>query len=154
LRYVTPISSIEVEKTITLKSDASRIEFQHRFTNRGQADFSFLWKLHPAMAVSPQTRLDFPNMNVRLEPAFPGTLAGAREIADWPLVRTPAGQVDLRCVTAESMRQLYFFYGTEMQGNWCAITNTAEELSCAFQFDSAVFPCCWLFATYGGWRNY
>ena len=51
LRYVTPISFIEVEKTIlSLRSGQARIEFQHRFTNRGQTDFPFLWKLHPAMA--------------------------------------------------------------------------------------------------------
>lgn len=154
LRYVTPISSIEVEKTISLRGDQARIEFQHRFTNRGQTDFPFLWKLHPAMAVSADHRLDFPAMKVRLEPAFPGTLAGAGEVSDWPVVKTPSGDVDLRCVPAESARQLYFFYGTEMSGNWCALTDTAKKLSCALQFDPAVFPCCWLFATYGGWRNY
>ena len=41
-----------------------------------------------------------------------------------------------------------------MKGNWCALTNSATGLACALQFDSQVFPCCWLFATYGGWRNY
>lgn len=154
LRIITPISSIEVEKTIRLRKGHARIEFDHRFTNRGQADFPFLWKLHPAMAVSPKSRIDFPSMKVRLEPAFPGTLAGAREPADWPTVTTPEGVVDLRRVTPEQARQLYFFYGTEMKGNWCALTDTAAGLSCALQFDSAIFPCCWLFATYGGWRNY
>ena len=154
LRYVTPISAIEIEKTISLRIGHARIEFQHRFTNRGQTDFPFLWKLHPAMAVSAHHRLDFPAMKVRLEPAFPGTLAGARDITDWPLLKTPHGDVDLRCVTPESARQLYFFYGSEMKGNWCALTDTEKKLSCALQFDSAVFPYCWLFATYGGWRNY
>jgi hypothetical protein len=153
LRYVTPISSIEVEKTISLRSNQARIEFQHRFTNRGQTPFAFLWKLHPAMAVSQESRLDFPHMKVRLEPAFPGTLAGAPEVTDWPIVKISGGDVDLRCVTPESARRLYFFYGTEMKGNWCALTDTARKLSCALQFDSAVFSCCWLFATYGGWRN-
>ena len=156
LRYVTPISSIEVEKTISLslRSNQARIEFQHGFTNRGQTNFAFLWKLHPAMAVSAESRLDFPHMKVCLEPAFPGTLAGAAEVTDWPIVKTSAGDVDLRCVTPESARQLYFFYGAKMKGNWCALTDTAKKLSCALQFDSTVFSCCWLFATYGGWRNY
>jgi hypothetical protein len=154
LRFITPISSIEVEKTIRLRNGQSRIEFEHCFTNRGQTDFPFLWKLHPAMAVSTQSRIDFPPMKVRLEPAFPGTLAGACEPAVWPIIETAAGRVDLRCVTPEHARQLYFFYGTEMKGNWCALTDTAAGLSCGLQFDSAIFPCCWLFATYGGWRNY
>jgi hypothetical protein len=153
LRYITPISSIEVEKTIRLGGAQSCIEFEHRFTNRGRTDFPFLWKLHPAMAVTAQHRIDFPAMKVRLEPAFPGTLAGAPD-ADWPLIKTPNGNVDLRRITPESARQLYFFYGTEMKGNWCALTNPATGLACGLQFDPHVFGCCWLFATYGGWRNY
>jgi galactose mutarotase-like enzyme len=154
LRYTTPISSIEVEKTIRLRRNQPRIEFQHRFTNRGRTAFPFLWKLHPAMAVSPQHRIDFPPMQVVVEPAFPGTLAGAPEISQWPLIKTPSGDVDLRRVTPEDARQLYFFYGTQMKGNWCALTNAATGLACGLQFDPKVFPCCWLFATYGGWRNY
>ena len=154
LRYTTPLSSIEVEKTLRLRADCSRIEFHHRFLNRSRKCLPFLWKLHPAMAVSPQHRIDFPKMKVVLEPAFPGTLEGAAETNEWPVIRTSRGKVDLRCVTSEQARQLYFFYGTQMQGNWCAITNTAMELACGIQFDSGVFPCCWLFATYGGWRDY
>jgi len=154
LRYVTPISSIEVEKTIRLRQGDSRLEFHHRFTNRGRTAFPFLWKLHPAMAVSPQHRIDFPPMKVVLEPAFPGTLAGASELSEWPSIRTVAGDIDLRRVTPEDARQLYFFYGTQIQGNWCALTNSATGLSCGLQFDPKVFPCCWLFATYGGWRSY
>jgi hypothetical protein len=154
LRLLTPISSIEVEKTIRLRRDQSRIEFQHRFTNRGRTAFAFLWKLHPAMAVTPQHRIDFPPMQVVLDPAFPGTLAGAPELGEWPLIKRASGNIDLRRVTPEDARQLYFFYGTQMKGNWCALTNTETGLACGLQFDPKVFQCCWLFATYGGWRNY
>jgi len=154
LRCITPISSIEVEKTIRLRRDQGCIEFHHRFVNRGRTPFPFLWKLHPAMAVSPQHRIDFPAMKVSLEPAFPGTLAGGPGSGQWPFLKTSSGPVDLRCVTPEEARQLYFFYGTEMQGNWCALTNSETGLACALQFDPELFRCCWLFATYGGWRNY
>lgn len=34
------------------------------------------------------------------------------------------------------------------------MTNTETKLACGLQFDSRIFPCCWLFATYGGWRNH
>lgn len=154
LRHLTPISSIEVEKTIRLRRDQPRIEFHHRFTNCGRTSFPFLWKLHPAMAVSRQHRIDFPPMKVATEPAFPGTLAGLADPAQWPLVKIATGEVDLRRIPCEDARQLYFFYGTEMKSNWCALTNTATGLSCGLQFDSKIFPSCWLFATYGGWRNY
>ncbi len=154
LRCITPISSIEVEKTIRLRRDDGRIEFHHRFTNRTKKSFPFLWKLHPAMAVSSSHRIDFPPMKVVLEPAFPGTLTEASEHAEWPWVKTKRGDVDLRCIPSEEARQLYFFYGTQMAAGWCALTNHVKGLSCALQFDQKVFPSCWLFATYGGWRNY
>jgi hypothetical protein len=154
LTYETPISSILVEKTIRIRQNESRIEFHHRFTNCGRFPFPFLWKLHPAMAVSPKHRIDFPPMQVMIEPAFPGTLAGVTAAAEWPFIHTQSGKVDLRRIPGEQEKQLYFFYGTEMKGNWCALSNSETQLSCGLQFDSKVFPCCWLFATYGGWRNY
>jgi len=154
LTFVTPISSIRVEKTIILREGDSRIYFAHRFTNLGRVPFPFLWKLHPAMEVSPHHRLDFPAMRVLLEPAFPGTLAGASQENIWPHVRIGPREIDLRCIPPATARQLYFFYGAEMEAGWCALTNTATGLACGWRFDSAVFPCCWLFATYGGWRNH
>lgn len=153
LRFVTPISAIAVEKTIRLRRDASRIQFDHVLMNLGNAPFAFLWKLHPALAVTPEHRLDFPAMKVIMEPAFPGTLAGATASFDWPYARVGGHSVDLRQVPAVAERQLYFFYGTEMQAGWCALTNTRNRLACALVFDQKIFPSCWLFASYGGWRN-
>jgi hypothetical protein len=154
LRYITPISLIEVEKIIRLRRDCTRIDFYHRFINQGRACFPFLWKLHPAMAVSPEHRIDFPKMKVIVESTFPGTLAGAADVNDWPLIKTSRGIIDLRRVTPEQERQLYFFYGTQMEAGWCAVTNTSTSLACGVQFDPKVFSHCWLFATYGGWRDY
>ena len=154
LSYVTPISSIQVQKTIRLPRDEARLEFHHRFTNQGRTAFPFLWKLHPALAVSAHHRVDFPPMKLEVEPAFPGTLAGATSPAEWPFMQLPTGKVDLRKVTPEEARHLYFFYGSQLRGNWCALTNTESGLACALQFEAEVFRCCWLFASYGGWRNY
>jgi galactose mutarotase-like enzyme len=154
LRFHTPISCIEWEKKISLRRDSSRIYIHYTLTNHGGGDFPFLWKLHPAFAVTEQHRIDLPAMRVVREPAFPGTLEQAPLEFDWPLAHTPTGQVDLRRIPAPALRQLYFFYGTAMQGGWCALTNTATKLSCGLSFDPAVFPSCWLFASYGGWRNY
>ena len=154
LRFRTPVSSIVWEKKISLRQESSRIKVHYRLTNQGGSDFPFLWKLHPALAVSEHHRLDFPAMRVVREPAFPGTLESAPLAFDWPYAETAQGRVDLRCVPAKALRQLFFFYGTAMQGGWCALTNTATKLSCGLSFDPTVFPSCWLFASYGGWRNY
>jgi len=154
LRFQTPISSIHVEKRIAIRHDSSQVVFHHRFTNCGTAAFPFLWKLHPAFKVTPQHRLDFPPMHVELEPAFPGTLQGMPAQFDWPHAHAGGRKADLRRVTAANERQLYFFYGTGIKEGWCALTNTATGVSCGLRFDPEIFRCCWLFATYGGWRNY
>ncbi len=154
LRLVTPISAIHVEKTIRLRRDSSRIAFRHTLSNRGFAPFHFLWKLHPALAVTSQHRIDFPAMKVILEPEFPGTLEGAQPIFEWPYAQLSGTAIDLRRIPFASARQLYFFYGTQMQAGWCALTNTATRLACGLLFDPRVFPSCWLFASYGGWRDH
>jgi hypothetical protein len=154
LRFLTPISSIQVEKTITLRRDVGRIFLHHCFTNVGSTPFPFLWKLHPAMKVTPRHRIDFPPMRIEMEPAFPGSLSGASQQSSWPYVCIGSEQVDLRKIPAPEERQLYFFYGTGIKKGWCALTNTATGLACGLHYDPAVFPCAWLFATYGGWRNY
>jgi galactose mutarotase-like enzyme len=155
LRFVTPISAIAIEKTIALRRDSAQIAFHHVFRNVGTTPFPFMWKLHPALAVTEHHRIDFPAMKVILEPTSPGTLVGAPPSFDWPYLRRQDGStVDLRRIPPPDARQMYFFYGTEMQAGWCALTNTATRLACALVFDPAIFSHCWLFASYGGWRSH
>jgi galactose mutarotase-like enzyme len=154
LRFRTPVSSVLVEKKITLSADASRVQFRHRFTNLGATPFPFLWKLHPAFQVSPAHRIDFPDMQVDLEPKYLGTLNAAEQHFEWPRTRIGNRKVDLRRVTPPEEQQLYFFYGHDFHDGWCALTNTETRLACALQFDPQVFSSCWLFASYGGWNDY
>lgn len=154
LEYQTPVSSILVRKKIRLEADTACIHFDHCFKNVGRSEFPFLWKLHPAMKVTAQHRIDFPVMKVIREPAFAGTLEEAPLCFDWPYAETTRGLIDLRRVPRVEESQVYFFYGAEMQSGWCALTNTATRLSCGWRFDPKIFQSCWLFASYGGWRNY
>jgi hypothetical protein len=52
-----------------------------------------------------------------------------------------------------SSRATHFFYGTGFVSGWCGVTNRASGLASALRFDPEVFSSCWLFATYGGWRD-
>ncbi len=154
LRVATPISAIAFEKTISLRRDSTQLLFRHALRNPGPLPFPFLWKQHPAFAVSSAHRIDFPEMQVVREPAFPGTLGGASPSFAWPHALIDGEAVDLRRIPDAAARQLYFFYGTQMQAGWCALTNTATRLACGLVFDQKVFPSCWLFASYGGWRGH
>lgn len=153
LRFTTPISRFLVEKTILLRPEASAFEICYCLTNLGRESFPFLFKLHPAFAVSAAHRIDFPPMTVLREPAFPGTLSTAPLSFPWPHAHLNDTVLDLRQVPDVSSRAVHFFYGTEMSAGWCGVTNRANGLACALRFDPAVFSSCWLFATHGGWRD-
>lgn len=153
LRMTSPISNFLVERTLLLRPQRSNFEIQYRFTNQSSVTFPFLWKLHPAFAVSAMHRIDFPPMSVLLEPEFPGTLGDAPPIFEWPYAVMGETIVDLRQVPDVSSRALHFFYGTGLTSGWCGITNRANGLSCALRFDPKIFSCCWLFASHGGWRG-
>jgi hypothetical protein len=153
LRFSTPISSFLVERTIRLRPDSPNFEIHYRFTNQNSESFPFLWKQHPAFAVSAHHRIDFPRMTVIRETCFPGTLGGAPVSFPWPYANLGSSELDLRQVPDPSSRALHFFYGTELASGWCGITNRATGLATALRFDPEIFSSCWLFASHGGWRN-
>jgi hypothetical protein len=153
LSFTTPLSGMEIEKTLTLSPGSATIRFHHTLCNTSAKELPFMWKLHPALRVTPHHRVDFPAMQVIREPALPGTLAEAPIEFPWPYARMGTRTVDLRKIP-EHDRELYFVYGTNMEAGWCALTNTDTKLSCGLRFDQEIFPCCWLFATYGAWRDH
>jgi hypothetical protein len=153
LQFTTPISNFLAEKTVLLRPDSAAFEIRYRFTNRGAQSMPFLWKLHPAFAVSADHRIDFPPMTVRRELEFPGTLGEAPPIFPWPYACVDGTRLDLRQVPDVSSRAVHFFYGTELGAGWCGITNRRNRLACALRFDKEILSSCWLFATHGGWRD-
>jgi hypothetical protein len=153
LRMITPISNFLVERTFLLRPRRANFEIEYRFTNQGTETFPFLWKLHPAFAISASHRIDFPPMSVVREPEFPGTLGDAPAVFPWPHVKLGNTTVDLRQVPDTSSGAVHFFYGTGIREGWCGITNRANGLGCALRFDPKVFSSCWLFASHGGWRD-
>jgi hypothetical protein len=153
LRFETPVSHFLVEKAVLLEPASAVLEVRYKLTNRGAKRFPFLFKLHPAFAVSACHRIDFPAMTVQREPEFAGTLEGAPLTFAWPDAQVGDKGIDLRQVPDERSGAVHFFYGTEMAAGWCGITNRANKLAAALRFDPEVFSSCWLFATHGGWRD-
>lgn len=153
LRYTTPLTHFLAEKTLILRPQSAVLTVDYRLTNLGGRGFPFLWKLHPAFAVSPRHRIDFPAMTVVREPDFEGTLAGAPPVFSWPDVSVGEQVLDLRQVPHPSSRAVHFFYGTELAAGWCGVTNRENGVAGALRFDPEIFSSCWLFATHGGWRD-
>jgi hypothetical protein len=153
LRFATPVSRFEVEKTVLLRPERAIFEVRYRLTNARAERFPFLFKLHPAFAVSASHRIDFPAMTVLREPEFAGTLGDAPLSFTWPHAPLGGPSLDLRQVPDAASGEVHFFYGTGLEAGWCGITNRANGLAAALRFDPKIFPSCWLFATYGGWKE-
>lgn len=153
LQFETPITHCLAEKILLLRPEGAVLETRYRLTNRGRAVVPFLFKLHPAFAVSASHRIDFPRMTAVLEPDFPGTLNGTPAVFSWPHAAAGDACVDLRQVPDSSAKAVHFLYGTEIASGWCGVTDRRKRLAAALRFDPEIFSSCWLFATYGGWRN-
>lgn len=154
LSTITPVTGCKVEKRLTLASGCPRIHFHHRLTNPGADPVPYLWKLHPALRVEPGDRLLMPAGRFILEPASAGTLEGASPIPGTSQVRLGDRTIDLLEVPPPGRRELYFFYGVDLQDGWCALYRPQTRLGVGFSFPKDVFPTCWLFASYGGWNDY
>jgi hypothetical protein len=150
----TPISACCLERRLTLRAGEAALHTEHRLTNKGRDDFPFLWKMHPAFRISPDCRIDFPPMTVELEPAWPASLSGAPLRFPWPHADTPEGRIDLSRIPSADSGRCHFFYGTGFSEGWGAITDTAAGLTYGVTFSADVFRSCWLFASFGGWRNH
>ncbi|MDE3187194.1 MAG: DUF5107 domain-containing protein [Acidobacteriota bacterium] len=153
LRFVTPLTRFIAEKELILQDESPVLKVRYKLTNMGSEPFQFLWKLHPAFAVTVSHRIDFPPMNVLRELDFPGTLGDALPVFPWPYAALGDRVMDLRPVQDASSHALHFFYGTGYTDGWCGVTDRKKKLAAGLHFDPKVFSSCWLFATYGGWRD-
>lgn len=143
-----------VERWITIEEREACVRFRYRFTNEGSRSRRYLWKLHPALALSPGDHILIPASKFLLEPKSLGTLAGAGLEFDSPVIQIGDRTVDLRIAPPCESRELHFFYATELKEGWCATFDPARRVSVHLSFPKDVFPACWYFASYCGWNDY
>ena len=143
-----------VEKSILLDASGPGATIRYRLASRGVAPLWHLFKLHPAVRVEAGDRLLLPGGTVTpVEPGF-GRLSGAARHR-WPVELDDAGApLDLSLVRPPEERFREFVYVSDLPEGWCGIRRgrTGEALTIRYPLD--VFPFCWLFITYGGWRDY
>ena len=91
------------EKTISLRLGEAHFTVQYRLSNTGKDPIDFLWNIHPAMAISPATRLDVPACRGIVENWGTGHFEAGSEY-DWPIAVNRSHQkVDMtRVLPAES----------------------------------------------------
>jgi len=154
LRAETPVSACRMEKRILLRSGEAKLRFTHRLTNLGARPLPFLWKLHAAMRVNADSRLDVAAGRVYIEDFGPPRTGETKKSYDWPFAIGADGEAhDMRRCLPPSAGVNEFQYATELTAGWCALTDTSTGIGMGLAFDAEVFRSCWFFATYGGWRQ-
>jgi hypothetical protein len=139
------------QKTISLSAGASHFVVDYHLENCGHVPFSFLWNIHPALNISPMTRLDIPARTVIPDPWGNGRLeAWSRQ--EWPRPRDRSGKpLDLRTVP-EPSDYADFVYLPDVAEGWYAVTDIGKQIGFGLAFPTSVFPHLWLFRALGGWR--
>lgn len=150
----TPISAVRFEKWITLREHESVLDTHYRLTNLGRRDLPFLWKLHVAMQATADSVLDIGATQMYVEDFGPPRGGATGVSYSWPYLDDASGtRHDMRRCLAPETRSNEFQYATALHSGWCALTHSQEQLGLALAFDTAVLPSCWVFASYGGWRE-
>jgi len=141
------------EKHLSLRSGESMFRVRYKYLNQGPKPIQFLWNIHPALAVSPATRLDVPARNGFLEAWMNEQFEAGLEY-EWPNAPDRTGKtIDLRNVPAPSEAVADHHYLPDVKEGWYAATGTGRRIGFGMVFPTSVFPHLWMFRTLGGWRG-
>lgn len=153
LRRTGVVTHTAIQKTITLRADEAQLRIAYTLTNHSYKPLDYLWKLHPAMAITATSRIDMPARYAIIDPGFRERLGADIAQIPWPWADTPVGRVDMRVVPPITARSCDFYYGVDLSAGWCALTDTQHRWGAGLVFDPQVFRSVWVFGAYGGWRD-
>jgi len=142
-----------VEKTIRLFANELQLRVDYRLVNYARQPLDYLWKLHPAVAINADCRIDMPARTVVIDEGFRSRCGDDVALFTWPIAQTAHGPEDMRLIPPVTANTCDFFYATELDAGWCSLTDTRQRHGFGLAFDASVFRTCWVFGAYGGWRS-
>ncbi|MBE2239652.1 MAG: DUF5107 domain-containing protein [Caldilineaceae bacterium] len=146
------VTNTAVDRWITVRADDPRLQIRYRIHNAGPQPLDFLWKLHPALTITPDARIDLPACTVQPAAIFNDRLD--KQPFVWPTAHSAQGEtVDMRVVPGLDAATCDFYYATDLAGGWCALTDAATRAGFGLAFDPTIFRSVWLFGAYRGWRG-
>ena len=146
LSVVGPTTGVRVAKTFSVVGPKLTVRYTLR--HDGEAPLPHLFKPHPAFAVHERCRIDLPGGTVeKVERSF-GNMLWSTKPEEWP------AEPNLSQCRSHSSGEHEFFYVSNLPGGWCGITDLKTESWVRVDYPQEVFPYCWIFMTYGGWRDH
>jgi len=154
LRRRGVVTDTTIQKTFTFTADSPTFSIAYQLHNHQHQPLDYLWKLHPALAITPQSRIDMPATACLIDDGFRSRLGADVASFTWPFAQTASGTVDMRTIPPITAQNCDFYYGTGLSAGWCALTDGATNSGFGLSFDPTVFRSVWVFGAYGGWRNH
>ena len=143
-----PKSRLFYQKTIRLEENLPQVKTNYTIRNLSGNARHFLWKLHAALQITAGDRLETPATTARI--VYPGS--SRFRVADefgWPEIEG----VDAATVPSKSKTMDFFYLYNSPEGIMKMISGQGEHCF-AYQYDQAVFPYQWYFASYGQFRDH
>lgn len=160
-----PHSGLSYWRRMRLLPDAPVVRIDYRITNLTARPRHVLFKLHAAVAIRPGDRILCPAGRATVaDPAYsrwPAAPDGAPRSFAWPHVPGVAGDgadgdaAPARADLVPPMRgEMDFLYLHELRAGEIGWTRPDAGLLLRYRFDPQIFPCAWLFASYGGFQGH
>lgn len=140
------ITGVRVAKSLQVEGAQLRVGYS--LEHPGDEAMPYLFKLHPALAIDENCRIDLPGGSVEKVARGFGNILTSAQPQDWPT------DVNLDQCRSPATALNEFVYVSELPEGWCGVTDTALGSSLRIEFPLGFFPYCWLFMTYGGWREH
>jgi len=141
------------EKIVSLTKGESICKIHYRISNTGRKPIAFIWDIHPAMVITPKTRLDLPAISGVVDPWREDRFTGGSRYT-WPYAQTRQGEnVDMRRVEPPESGLADLHYLPNIEAGWFAVTDTQHQVGFGMAFPLEVLPHLWLFRAFGGWRG-
>lgn len=154
LRRFSPSLPCLMEKWITVARGGREIAFRHRLSNVGTQPVQFVWSLHVAHAIGPDSRVHLPAARVGVEAPYLGRAQPEVDELSWPVHEDGKTRHDLSSLPGPESGLTEWLSTRDLREGWCAVTHPAAGLGLAIAFDRDLFSTVWLFGVYGGWRGH
>ncbi len=140
-----------LERTVTLTTNSARLRVDYSAINNSATLLSFIWCVHPLLAIEPGMALRFPeSARFNQWAALPPDLIGRERDLRYPLVvRVGAGVLDLTTLPDASARIALKLWSDPLSEGWATLS--ARDGEFRMRWDVALLPQVAFWMNLGAW---
>jgi hypothetical protein len=147
------ITPLAIDRRMELRAGESFVRSTHRLTNVGYEPVSFMWGIHPGLAIRPGARIQIPGTTGIFHEGHPGLGITQGTQFPWPTLPAADGPIDLSVARPPEPPSWELAFVEDLTAGWVSVTDPESRSGFAMAFDPAVLPIAWLWGVYGGWRG-